>query len=221
MSLAHSPSIPLDGLLLCVDAANSKLPAYGNTTLTSVGGIAAPANGYYTFDGVDDSITIDTNVYNTVYTGKTINVAVWVDPGWTTTGYKGMIGTAGSQTLRNFNFYLYRDATANTTQLHFSQGTGSTNIGTLSNTFTMTAGQWYVVGVSMKADGSHTYYLNGQIINSNTMALTQYNAGTIESLGRADNLTWGRIAYWHVYSRGLTDSEMKQSFNAMRGRFGL
>ena len=221
MALAHSPSIPLDGLLLCVDAASARIPATGNVTLTRNGGLSAPANGYYTFDGVDDSLSLDSNtILNVPYTGKTLVVAIWLDPSWTATGqYKGMIGTATGLNLRNLNFYVYRDN--NGLLLHYSTSNGATNTGSVSNYLTMSTGQWNIVGISHKPDGSLSYYQNGQIVGNTNQVFNQYNAAVTEVLGNNDNPFPGRIAYWHVYNRGLTDAEMKQSFNAMRGRFGL
>ena len=221
MSLAHSPSIPLDGLLLCVDAANTKIPAAGNVTLTRNNGLAVPANGYYTFDGTDDSLSLDTNtILNVTYGGKTIIAAIWIDPSWTATGqFKCMIGTSTGLLVRNINLYLYRDSSG--LRLHYSTSNGSTNLGSFSDYLTMTTGQWYIVGVSQKEDGTLSYYQNGQAVGNASHTLHQYNPTAIESLGGGDSFFPGRIAFWHVYNRGLTDAEMKQSFNALRGRFGL
>ena len=76
-------------------------------------------------------------------------------------------------------------------------------------------------------DGSNNrIYVNGTLRNTNTNAIS----GNISTNGTyylmrttAPNVDYGQgIIYSHkLYNRALTASEVKQNFNATRGRFGI
>lgn len=206
-----------ENLVLLTDGANPRSPAFGNTTLTLTNGLAAPSNGYYTFDGVDDSITINdaSTIYNTSWTaGKTIIVSAWMDSGVVYSGaayYRAMLGGTGGRVT---NFYIYVDATGY--RLHFSAG----GVGTISNYLTVSTQNWYILGITQANDGTLKYWQNGTIVNTTTQTLTGYFAAT-EFLGRADNFWLGRIGFWQVYNTCLTDAQMVQNYEAMRGRYGI
>ena len=219
MSIGYNPSIALPGnLVLLNDGANPRSPAFGNTTLTLNNGLASPSNGYYTFDGVDDSITINNaaTIYNNGWTnGKTILVSAWMTSGVVYSGtpyYRAMLGTSDGS--RVTNFYIYVDATGY--RLHFSAG----GTGTLSSYLSVSTQNWYVWGITQAPDGTLKYWQNGSIVNTTSQTLTGYFSGT-EFLGRADNLWLGRIGVWQVYNTCLTDAQMIQNFEALRGRYGI
>lgn len=219
MSIAYNASIASpQNLVLLADGANPRSPAYGNTTLTLNNGLAAPSNGYYTFDGVDDSISVNSpsTLYNIDWTaGKTILVSAWMGSNMTYSGtpyYRAMLGT--SDGTRIVNFYIYVDATGY--RLHFAAG----GTGTLSSYLTASTQNWYMWGITQAPNGTLKYWQNGAIVNQTTQTLTGYGTGT-EFLGRADNLWSGRIGFWQVYNTCLTDDQMVQNYNAMKGRYGL
>jgi hypothetical protein len=220
MSIGYNPSIALPGnLVLLNDGANPRSPAFGNTTLTLDNGLSAPSNGYYTFDGVDDAITINnpSGIYNTSWTnGKTIVVSAWMTSGVVYSGapyYRAMIGGVGG---RITNFYIYVDATGY--RLHFSAG--SPIAGSLSSYLTVSTQTWYIWGITQASDGTVKYWQNGNIVSTTSQTLGGYVAAT-EYLGRADNLWLGRIGVWQVYNTCLTDAQMIQNFEALRGRYGI
>ena len=71
MALSHSPSIVTNGLVFCVDAASPRSYPNSGTTWYNVSGagfngtlINGPThtsgvNGYFTFDGVDDYVSVN------------------------------------------------------------------------------------------------------------------------------------------------------------------
>ena len=218
MSVSYNPSIVTDGLLLYNDASNTLRPRVGNSTLTLNGGMADAASGYYTFDGTDDGIAITNTVYNTTYTGKTIMVAAYMDPAFGG-GYRGMIGTPAGTNTRNFNLYTF--GSPGSFQYHFSTGDGSVTLGSFNGSnLTTPANQWFVAAISQTST-TVTYYHNAVNVGSVAHALSQYNSGTNEFLGRADNFWYGRIGFWMVYGKALTAAEISQNFNAVRGRYGI
>lgn len=221
MALGHNPSIVTSNLVFLNDASNLRIPAFGNTTLTSNNGVAAPTNGYYTFDGVDDSLTINNanSLYNISWTlGKSIFVSAYMDSSMVYSGtayYRGLIGSAGATSDRVVNLYIYVDATGY--RIHFSAG----SLGSLSGYLTASTQNWYIWGITQAPDGTLKYWQNGSIVSQTTQTLTGYGTNVTEYLGRADPLWAGRIGYWQVYNTCLTDTQAVQNFNAMRGRYGI
>jgi len=79
MGLGHSPSIVRDGLVLYLDAANSKSYPGSGTTFFNLGSSADATlvngptyssnnKGYFTLDGVNDFINTNTDAYNVAQT---------------------------------------------------------------------------------------------------------------------------------------------------------
>jgi hypothetical protein len=183
-------------------------------------GLAAPSNGYYTFDGVNDgiSITNPSGIYNVNWTaGKTILVSAWMGSNVIYSGssyYRAMLGSATVASVRNVNFYIFVDATGY--KLHFSAG----NQQSFSNYLTASTQNWYLWGITQAPDGTLKYWQNGSIVSQTTQTLTGYGAAA-EFLGRAENYWSGRIGVWQVYNTCLTDDQMIQNYNAYRGRYGI
>jgi hypothetical protein len=218
MGLNHSPRIVANGLLLYNDAVNTQKPRVGATSLTLNGSMSDASNNYYTLDGTDDSISISSSVYNTPYTGKTIMVAAYMDSSFGG-GFRGMIGTSSGTSQRNFNLYTF--GSPGNFQYHYSTGDGIGNTGSFNGSaLTTPANQWFVASISQTST-TVTYYHNAINVGSVAHGLSQYNSGTNEFLGRADNFWYGRIGFWMVYSRALSASEVQQNFNALRGRYGI
>ncbi len=223
MSIVYGNGLPgIDNIVLCVDAGNPKTYVAGNTTYTLSNGLSAANNGYFTFDGTDDSINLQTQYLNTSYNGKTIIVAAWMDSDviFTTSYYRAMIGGIGD---RNVNFYIRtRGPNPNEYDLHFSTGPSGAYYGTLSSGITLNTQQWYIFAVTQSStDGAHNYYMNGSLISTNPSTWYSYGQNSTEYLGRADNFWKGRIGYWYVYNKSFTAEEIRTHFNLTKGRFGI
>jgi hypothetical protein len=223
MAITYGNGLPgLDNIVLCVDAGNPKTYIAGNTTYTLSGGLSEASNGYFTFDGANDSINVQNQYLNTTYTGKTIIVAAWLDPDviFTTSYYRAMIGGTGD---RNVNFYIRtRGPNSNDYDLHFSTGPAGAYYGTLSSGITLNTQQWYIFAITQSSsNGAHNYYVNGSLVSTNPSTWYGYGANSTEYLGRADNFWKGRIGYWYVYSKGFSSSEIKTHYDLTKGRFGI
>jgi hypothetical protein len=216
MATLYSPKIVTDNLLLYIDAVNPTPVQFGSTSLTPNGGASGPSNGYYTFDGTDDGFEINSSVYNTPYIGKTILVAARMSSLFGSPNlFRALLGTNGATSSRNFNFYIYRDGTG--FRFHYSSGPSSS----LSSYLSLNLNQWFIGGVTHTLANGVTYYLNGVAAGTATQTFSQYNSGVSEFIGKADNFWNGDIAYWSVYNKALTSSEILQNYNATKGRFGL
>lgn len=253
MGLFHSPRIVTDGLVLCLDAANTKsYPGSGTSwfdlskTKTTAVGVGSPSftNGYVAFDGLDDYFYLGSEL---VYGGGTTISEMSVFA-WTRTTFNS--GTPGVWNNNNWSILDFDRSEVFTFALN---GTGevqlagaSTNTGGIGTTGfydivgteTYNDGNWHMVGWTFSvADQKIIMYADGEVDatftgNGSMTALgsgvTRYGlvgdgseAGSVN--GGQNNLFYdGDVASILFYdNKVLTDVEVKQNFEAFRGRFGL
>lgn len=172
-------------------------------------------NGMLTFDGSDDYMD-----FYAPNLGTTTTVEMWCK-------------LKSLSNVMPFGWFQY-DVYCNGGQMGYNTSnsdrygltsTQTTNLGLLNN--------WKHYVFEMRSDVSYT---NNKIyVNGEEQSLSQV-AGTELSGTRSFNNGNGRIAGWRannnyrmpmdcaifkVYNRALTASEVKQNFNALRGRFGI
>ncbi len=211
-------SIVTDGLLLYLDPMVRR-SYLGGSTLKDLslnnnnGSLSSPAPVFnnspkrFTFNGTSSNyISINSSKLNTPYTGKTIMVVARMDANFGTGLFRNLFGSADA---RNFNFYLYHDGSGY--QMHFSAGSN----GTFSNYLPITTSQWIVLAATQNETTS-TYYLDGVQVGSAAMPLAQYVTTTAETIGKADNYWLGDIGAVLIYKRCLSETEIKQNYNALK-----
>jgi hypothetical protein len=241
MSFAHSPQIITNGLVLALDAGNTKSypgtgttwfdkSGYGNNgTLTNGPTFSSANGGSIVFDGVDDYTDCGNNPSVNI-TGTGITLSAWV--------YR----TALNSDANNFRRIIEKAAAYPALQYSFvtspvnsTPGEGRLLLDLYLNSSipTFAAGStqlqlntWYhAVGTY---DGSfRKIYLNGVL--DGQLDTTGSITSTTSSLVIGDYLpgpgatyAWnGRIATTQIYNRALSASEIQQNFNALRGRFGI
>lgn len=230
MAFSFSPKIVTDGLVLYLDAANTRsYPGSGTTwsdisrsringTLVNGPTFSSANAGSIVFDGVDDACTFPSNTFNS---GAPQNGTFYMRIKFpildTTT--QTLIFTDGGTS--NNLIYFYRNALSATNQYNwliyynggfYLQGT------------TYTPGEWADVAFTFNSSGTAAFYKNGNLVNSQTMSgftswsRTGNNLGTFKpaSLSGAGN---GQLFYY--YNRALSASEILQIFNATKSRIGL
>ena len=244
MGLIHSPSIIRDGLVLYLDAANPRSYPGSGTAWTDLSGNGRNATllnniqyssengGCLDFNRTDDSyatIPHDSTISNQVFgTSNNFTLSAWfvIDE---YVNYSCFIQKAFGDSYSNTTAGLWSEAT---NELKFVMGTneGSNPSGSnLQITYIATPGVWYnMVGV---ADGTNAIlYINGEQVGSpvniaSSLTRTRSENTADITIGRRSmNATPecdGRIANISVYNRGLTVTEVKQNFNALRRRFGI
>lgn len=229
MALGHNPSSVLDGLVLCLDAANPKSYAGSGTTWNDVGGyfnnsslvngptFSSSNGGYITFDGTND--------YANFYAPNLAGVAsieMWCNLGAAFTN-KMMLG---------FNAY---DVYCWTGTLGYNTGNGDVyGISAATVTSLGCVGNWKQYIFEMRSDVAYT---NNKIyVNTVSQSLSQL-VSTESTFYRNFNGGYGAIATWSypaagyeipmncaifkVYNKILSQNEISQNFNAVRGRFGI
>ena len=217
MALGHSPSIVTNGLVCCIDMANIKsnpnnttvydISGIGNTCTIS-GPVTFDANnmGSLTFNNANTWVTIAKPLIGNANTPFTLMAVAKtnVPSAWQT-----VLGTVG--TFRQIGFQN------NTFQYGGNGGGGNLFV----SGGTATTGVW--CHIAMTFDGSTAYgYFNKTQTTGNIGA----NAGTIGnsilgSYNGGNEILNGNIAMAQIYNRALTQAEVTQNFNAVRGRFGL
>lgn len=236
MALSHSPQIVRDGLVLYLDAANPKSYSGSGTssfnlkdssstfTLSNGTSYSSTNNGYFTFDGVDDHIDLGINESVQISSSVTICAWIYITASTAETVYRAIIGNASSP--RNYNFYV-RGGGAGLWQMHLSNsynGATSPFTGSVSSTVLSNNTWYYVTGVIDIENNRHKYYVNGNLLNDNgvtSMTSLSVNTNYNYYIGRADNYFKGNIALVKLYNRTLSLEEIKQNFEATRGRYGI
>jgi len=223
MAISYNTSIVRDGLVLYLDAANPKsYPGSGTTVFdlklinngTLINGVSFSSSnkGIFSFDGVDDYINLgDITTLNNTLNGTTNwTICYWCNP--LTDGRildRGNLGEDPNGSLELNARSIFRNNTSG------SSSTLSTNI---INT------GWNYVCLTRNSSLLLSWYLNGLFSNS-TQATESFSGSGIWKIGRrAFSLTSiysGDISIIGIYNKVLTNSEIKQNFEATRGRFNI
>lgn len=228
MSLGHSPRIVTNGLVLLLDATNTRsYPGFGISAIdisgngkngTLLGGTAFnPTTKAFVFDGVNDVIDFGTG--NTVFPLYQISHEFI----FRSFGTVPTTGTSPSLCGITYGIRLQVGTTALTAS--FDDGVTFPALST-SGTNNYQDGNWYHVAVTH--DGlNFKIYVNGVLSNSRTstwLGVTRWPTNNFY-IGRDNNNVnyyfYGEIAVFRLYNRALSAEEVHQNCNALRGRYGI
>ena len=234
MANLYGPKIVTSGLVLCLDAANTKsYPGTGTTwndlsgnnnngTLTNGPTFNSANQGGIVFDGVDDyiAITINSTDFND------LTLACWVNITNIATDTQNFISLgvnssaiAANTDTNNFNLGWYSNLKWHTN----TKNNGSWNSELNINSNLPVNNSWnYVVGTYSTVGTSRKLYINSSYIGGDSL----YNNPGAVSLIRIGGgaFGWkliGRISNTQIYNRALSATEIAQNYNATKGRFNL
>ena len=235
----YGPQIVTRGLVLCLDASSTKsYPGSGTTwydvgiiknngILTNGAAISSFGGGSIEFDGVNDYVDL-----NKAYTGSgeelgvgsfvTYTLEAWIYPrssqginldadciiGNTGDGGVGMqLGSSSSRPRMNY-------------------GARFTNN---FNSSLFNYNEWTHVCLSKNSTTSVRTYLNGSFnvaaSSAGDLSISPSVSPGEMRIGNASPRVYGYyhgyIAVARIYNSALTDDEVKQNYNATKGRFGL
>jgi hypothetical protein len=238
MALAHSPSITTKGLVLYLDAANSKSFANtGNTWAdmsglgnngTLVGGAAYNSGnaGTFSFDGVNDCVNCGNAASLDIRRTMTLEAWFKVNSFSFASGWSNIINkmnAAGDSNTRTYAAWL------NSSQyIHFTTA-DSTGQQDFNTSAILVANRWHHwVGIIDRTNGNVFQYIDGNL-NTNgsgtvrtTDTVTHSNPMFLNvPTGSGYSHFQGNIAIAKVYNRCLSTAEVTQNFAAHRGRFGI
>jgi hypothetical protein len=228
MALAHSPRIITDGLVLCLDAGNAKsYPGSGTTwtDLSWLGNTGTLVNGptfnsgnggSIVFDGSNDYVNFSSRILTNAVTA--ISCFMWVYP-----ESDGVVLAILGQSAIETSYHHSAIEVGSSGELRMSLWHGS-----LSNRINsaLSLNTWNNVGFSY-AGTTLTGYLNGSNVGTTTFTWTK-PSDIYFGIMSTDSTNMGTSAYGdgnvsniQVYNRALTAAEIRQNFNAFRGRFGI
>lgn len=225
MALAHSPRIVTDGLVLCLDAANIKSYPGSGTVWTDLSGsntsaalnngisFVSESSGYFSQDNIDDYIDTNytaspNNFTVSIWARRTTNnnywAVLWANEIWNnSTGYVAL--------LKNSNSLIFGQA-----------GTSPPTISITSSNI------WSNYAFSLSDLGEYKTYYNGVLVNSRLGSTSTIIPNTIKIGTRHTNNNsglidtgFGHFSIFKFYNKVLTVEEIKQNFQALRGRFGI
>ena len=224
MAVGYNPRIVTDGLVLALDAGNTKsYPGSGTTwydlsgkgnngTFVNMGSsnLDSANGGSLTFDGTDEYITLASQVLFNI-TGSAFSVWFTVGIDFSSNyGGRGIILGSSVGTKYNRLFAI--------SGRNGLQGETNTNEEYYLTGLTIYNG-WNNVQVSFENSVAKTY-LNGVLGQTSSTLTNDLTLDQISSSASDANYQ-GKIAQVSMYNRALTASEIQQNFNALRGRFGI
>ena len=212
MGLSHSPRIVTDGLVLYLDAGNSKsYPGSGTTWFNLCGSVngtlvngptfSSVNGGVIVLDGVNDYIDVPLNLINTTYT--VFGAARYV------------VAAGRTFSAKNNNWLMGHWSIS--TQNHYAEGWVSDAQAGPSDT------NWRIYAATgNQPTDSWAFYVNGALsAGPNANGSNGPNGFAIGSYAGTNEFSNSHISNLIVYNRVLSAAEIQQNFNALRGRFGL
>jgi hypothetical protein len=232
-TLSGGPNIVVDGLVLALDAANTKSYISGSTIWRDLsrnnnngtlinGPTFNPNNGgSIVFDGIDDFINCGSN--NIINTGNAFTVGFWVNMNLMPSNVTSPITIKS-----NANDFLIL-ISSRLGYEGISIGSGGTwaqgRTGTISSFFLQ---QWVYITVTYNGTGTSTLsnfniYENAvnKTLTPGTPGLISQSTSTIIGFINSGNTLNGKISNFTIYNRALSAQEVLQNYNATKTRFGL
>lgn len=232
MAFFRGPNVVTNGLVLALDAANTKsYPGSGTTwadlsgngnAATMFGAVPFLIDTTQCFDfatatgaGASQSTLGFTFASNMISTTGNFTISTWIKNPNNTGGQVGLFSNAGGGD--GYRFGIGKDS------IYYL--IGPTYIeGNLAFTSTLNASSWYNVSAVFNRSGtSILLYLNGIFQRSVTIPSQSAMQNGAPGLVRSSCCTiyTGKLSSFMVYNTALTASEQLQNYNALKSRFTL
>lgn len=185
----------------------------GNNTITATS-LTYASDNTFSFNGSSNVCTI---ANNTILDTQTPTVEVWMK-----TNALSQNGFWFEKGTVNTEYSLFQEGANIVWRQYFSNTSTLSSLYATSSSFINTSNYFQIVGTY--ESGNRRLYVNSNLANSDTQTGTiNYNANgmTIGSYNSGGYFFNGNIAIVKVYNRALSAAEVKQNFNALRGRFGV
>jgi hypothetical protein len=234
MGLYHSPRIVTNGLVLALDAADrNSYPTTGTTwfdlsgnenngTLINGVGYTGSNCGTLVFDGTNDYATCADS--NTIDLDNTVGFTVsFFNYRTSATQYQGYVGRGD-----NYGFQIYGDADPLHQRIEIAKVAGGYNQ-FISNTTTFPLNTWSFTCMRYNAQTSTLDFFQNStkrtftsgVGGSGVYALSTNQPLFIGWANYSGRYFGGQLNNISLYNIPLSDTEIQQNFNALRGRFGI
>ena len=229
MGTSYNPAIVTDGLVLCLDAANSRsypksgttwsdLAGANNGTLTNmdVSNFSGDNRGVFSFDGSNESINMPVD---SITPPLPLSVSFWVYFDVSGSWARVFGSSSGSSTYRGF--WIQKN-TSNKIAISYGDNLG-TNRRTKATTQSVDINKWInVVGIMRGATDMDIYVdgINYAGTYSGSGGSLNYGTGGYPSIGKILT-SYGqfKLSQLCVYNRALSADEIRQNYEATVGRY--
>jgi hypothetical protein len=244
MSISYNPTITTDGLLIHLDAANTKsyLGTGTNWKDLSLTGNNGRLSTSSQFNSSDKTFLINSST-NVVYSSETLignassfTIDCWllvsninnIPSGGGTGSTANMIAHVGAYGANGFRFGVQLLSTG-TVYPVFATGqhvpNNSDGIEIQARNVAISTGTYFQTAVAYNASlGITSMYVNGISVASTNTGLYVYTSTMSLHIGGTRQGTYGlngKIGLVKWYNRALTAGEIFQNFSAHRGRYGI
>lgn len=188
----------------------------GNNTLTATS-LTYNSNNTFSFNGSNNYVDCGTGGTLTLGNNGAFTVGAWINCA-VLKNYAGIISKVRSDRPGVYSFMacLHNDGTL----IFYNNATwsASSNVGLTINT-------WYYVNFVYNGSGTLSFYVNGASAGTASLTWPETTAhnvfvGSWYSVNTIYDFN-GTISVAQLYNRALTAAEVKQNFNALRGRYGI
>ena len=242
MAIAYNTSIVRDGLVLHLDAANRKSYPGSDTAWNDLSGSAnigtltngatynSDNKGSFVFDGTDDFVNLGSTYF--IATSSPFTVNLWVNPNWRSpngslTDFHRMVTLRASGTTTLGLAYV-NQANSGYEGIYMANNTGWAKAKT---SYHPPSNIWALLTLTYNgADSTNIANFN---VYWNTVALTFNTLGVSTPAATTDNnylgvrqpgdvqVFRGNMSNFQIYNKVLTAAEVRQNFEALRGRYGI
>lgn len=225
MALGHNPTIVASGLTYYMDPANIRsYPGTGTTaknlpnsnqyigTMNNSVVYSSSNNGIFQFDGIDDDISLSSNISLTV----PFSIDFWAFSSTATSGVKSPLGDSATSGI-GLDLYMVWG-----TSPYYYFFTSNTDATRTSLTGSNISNGWHHI-VIVCDSGARYLYIDGAVNVQD--AKTANNNGIINRIGTGGTPAtyyWpGSIGPVKYYNIALSATQILQNFNALRGRYSI
>ncbi len=235
MACHGGPNLVEDNLVLYYDAGNTKsYPGTGDTwtdltgngvtgTLTNGPTFSSDNGGSIIFDGTDDYVS---TINDIVLEEEDFTMGFWAFADNVSNNNRALASSSsggGSTDAGSWQFATNNSKLRMSVRNNAGDGGGS-----ISSTSTISLGIWYYFVVTGATGGNYKIYFNGEEEASGTNVGGDNGTDLdcpnfVIGLNRGGGTEWhGGIAIVQIYKgKALSAAEIKQNFDAHKGRYGL
>ena len=232
MATQYNPRIVTDNLVLCVDSANTKsypgsgtawndISGNGNNITLSSSGISydsTDGGGSIVFDGTDGEGSNSLSIDNIDDNGGSLEVWCKITD---TSGYRHIAGWRGTD-----SFYMLLLSNNGSMEARADGAGSNVDIDTSDYGTAFWANNWnHIVFTLNRSDNKTRFYLNGSLVDTSSSTVGAMGTNNLFELMKTADLSIatsaGKLSQVRVYGKALSIAEVKQNYNAQKGRFIL
>lgn len=237
MSVFSGPEIVNDGLVLNLDAANTRSYPGSGTAWNDLSGVGnnatladAPtfSNGSFLFNGTTNLITIGaSNSFNFGTSDFTIEVWCWINSTASPTRGDSLktvtLFDCGASTANVTSFAVGGSAATPGTSIEYYQTTPAVGV---NLAYTITTNAWHNVVWQRSSTALNGFVDSVKLTAGSISAGTAMGGNYQAYIGQSKFSTFknqfkGYISTVKLYNRALSSIEISQNFEASRGRYGI